>query len=336
MDKPLISILMPFKDTAGYLRECIDSIRQQSYPHWELLAVDDHSRDLGPSLLGNFTREDARIKLLKNKGEGIIRALRTAYGASTGSVITRMDSDDIMVADKLKIMLDALHMAGRGNISLGKVKYFSSTGISNGYKRYETWLNRLTHLGSNFEERYKECVIPSPCWMVFREDLDKCGAFQGDRYPEDYDLAFRMYASGMKCLPCDTVLHLWRDYPTRTSRTSPNYANNTFLEMKVHYFLSLDRDWKRPLIVWGAGTKGKKVASLLLKNDRLFTWVCDNPKKIGKKVYGKELISYRNIPGKIPKPQSIVTVANVKAQREIREFLDREGFVEMTHYFFFC
>ena len=45
MNKPLISILMPYKNTAGFLEACVNSIVDQHYPNWELLAVNDHSTD---------------------------------------------------------------------------------------------------------------------------------------------------------------------------------------------------------------------------------------------------------------------------------------------------
>jgi glycosyltransferase involved in cell wall biosynthesis len=335
MGTPLVSILMPFKDTAHFLPECLDSIQAQTYPLWELLAVDDQSADASAVLVKSYNKKDPRIKLLNNKGEGIIPALRTAYESAKGHFITRMDSDDIMKPDKLKHMRTALETFGKGGIALGMVSYFSSRGISNGYRRYESWLNRLTKKGSNFDERYKECVIPSPCWMVHRDDLESCGAFDEDRYPEDYDLAFRMFAAKLICLPCDEILHLWRDYDSRTSRTSPHYAQNYFLEIKVHYFLKLDWQKHRPLILWGAGTKGKEVAKLLKKIGVSFLWVCDNPKKIGKRIYGLELFSNRVILGK-DKPQSIITVANVRAQEQIRQFLQKNSQREMSDFFFFC
>ena len=119
------------------------------------------------------------------------------------------------------------------------VKYFSEKELGNGYKNYETWLNSLTSKGLNFNEIYKECVIPSPCWMVHREDLEKVNNFESKIYPEDYDLAFRFYQIGLNCIKSNKVLHMWRDYPNRTSRTNPNYADNSFLKLKINYFLKL-------------------------------------------------------------------------------------------------
>lgn len=335
MSAPLVSILIPFKNTERFLPECIDSIVAQTYGHWEVLAIDDASSDEGRGTLEGYAKADKRIRVFDNEGEGIIPALRTAYSKSSGQLVTRMDSDDIMAPDKLQTMVDSLVKLGKGHLAIGQVKYFSDRGISDGYARYEKWLNELTATGVNYSEIYKECVIPSPCWMAFREDLEACGAFWADRYPEDYDLTFRFYEKGLKCIPCDKILHHWRDYDMRTSRTSEHYAQNYFLNIKLHYFLKLDHDPGRPLTVWGAGNKGKEIARGLQKRGIDFYWLCDNPKKIGKHIYDKEMQHYETLTS-LENPQSIVTVANEDAQRMIRHYFTKLGQHPMLDYFFFC
>src|SRR5680860_896342 len=268
MKDPLVSILIPFKNTERFLYDCLDSVCSQTYQNWEVLALDAHSSDTSRALVESLSEKETRIKLFNNQGTGIIRALRTAYSKSKGQLITRMDSDDIMAPEKLRVMVDSLLERGKGHLAVGQVKYFSDPGISDGYARYEKWLNALTETGSNYSEIYKECVIPSPCWMAFREDLDSCGAFAPNSYPEDYDLAFRLYEKGLKCIPCNQILHHWRDYDTRTSRTSEHYAQNYFLDIKLHYFLKLDYNPDRPLTVWGAGNKGKQIVKGLQKQNR--------------------------------------------------------------------
>ena len=335
MTSPPISILMPFKNTEDYLQECLESILQQEYNFWELIAVNDHSTDSSPEIVQEFSAQDKRIKLFQNSGDGIIPALRLAFHKSSGEYITRMDSDDIMLPGKLDALLDPLKEKGKRHVAIGQVRYFSDRGISDGYARYEKWINELTAAGQNYQEIYKECVIPSPCWMIHRKDLLECGAFQQDRYPEDYDLTFRFYEKGMKCIPCDKVLHLWRDYDTRTSRTSEHYAQNYFLDIKLHYFLKLDYDNKRPLVLWGAGYKGKTLAKGLKQKGIPFTWLCDNPKKIGKNIYGIPLVQYQELTN-LENPQSIITVANKSAQVEIRAYLYSLGLDNTGDSFFFC
>lgn len=335
MQDPLVSILIPFKDTARFLPECLDSILNQEYTQWEVLAINDHSTDDSWEVVNTFVEKDSRISVFKNEGKGIIDALRTAYAESQGIFITRMDSDDVMSPNKLQVLVQSLLKKGKGHLAVGQVRYFSDRGISNGYERYEQWLNGLTLNGSNYSEIYKECVVPSPCWMAYREDLDACGAFDPNRYPEDYDLTFRFYEKELSCIPCNQVLHYWRDYDTRTSRTSEHYAQNYFLEIKLHYFLKLEYNTKRPLTIWGAGNKGKEIAKGLLKRNIAFFWLCDNPKKIGKSIYGMEMLHYTALQG-LKNPQSIVTVANEKAQKMIRDYFLELGQKSGKDYFFFC
>lgn len=335
MQQRLISILIPFKNTEDYLSECLNSILKQTYTNWELLIVDDHSTDSSYNLVKSYANTDSRIIVLKNEGKGIIDALKTAFKVSKGDYITRMDSDDIMTSEKLEVLFNHLHIKGKQHVATGLVHYFSEKGISDGYRKYETWLNQLTIKGTNYSDIYKECVIPSPCWMLHRDDLLAIDAFNPTRYPEDYDLTFRFYKQNYTVIPCDTVLHHWRDYGTRASRTDANYAENSFIDIKLHYFLDIDYDNLRPLVVWGAGQKGKTIAKKLIAKQISFVWICDNPKKIGKHIYEQELKPFRYLE-QLKQPQSIVSVANPKEQENIKAYFKLQDCHPMQDYFFFC
>lgn len=335
MTNSLVSILIPFKNVEDYFEECLESIRNQTYQNWEVLAINDHSEDKSLEIAERFSHLDSRFKIFWNNESGIITALRKAYENSSGEFITRMDADDHMTKDRINLMLKSLEEKGKGSLAIGQVKYFAENGVNDGYDRYEKWLNQLTAGGTNFQEIYKECVIPSPCWMVHKDDLDTCGAFQPDRYPEDYDLAFRFYEKGLTCIPCTKSLHYWRDYDTRTSRTSEHYAQNYFLDIKLHYFLKLEYNLANTLVLWGAGKKGKTIAKSLVESNIHFKWVCDNPKKIGKDIYGIKLIHYSELK-KMERPQSIITVANAEEQMSIKSFFTGLHHKPSKDYFFFC
>lgn len=335
MKNPLVSIVMPVKNTSQFLCACIDSILKQTYHNWELLIVDDGSTDNSFKILTNYSKKDKRINVFASNGNGIIDALQLAYSKSSGEFITRMDSDDIMAVDKLKVLSANLLKEGKGSLAVGLVRYFSENGVGKGFKNYEQWLNGLTQKGINFSEIYKECVIPSPCWMVYRSDLERCDAFNPNRYPEDYDLTFRFYLEGLKPIACNKVLHYWRDYATRTSRTDKHYADNTFIAIKTHYFLKLDYHSEKKLVLWGAGRKGKALAQILLEKKIPFYWICDNPKKIGKHIYNQEMLSFKALDN-IENAQSIITVANPTAQIAIKKHFQTKGKLANKDYFFFC
>src|SRR5690606_32129080 len=114
----LVSIIMPVKNTSAYLEACLNSVLQQSEPNWELIAVDDHSTDDSKAILHKYAANDARIKVLENTAKGIIPALQLAYSKSSGECITRMDSDDIMVPEKLATQKQQLLQHGNNHIAL--------------------------------------------------------------------------------------------------------------------------------------------------------------------------------------------------------------------------
>lgn len=335
MAEEKISIIMPIKNTSLYLPYCIDSIINQTEKNWELIAINDHSTDNSKEILTSFAKQDNRIKVWDNTGNGIIDALQLAYSKSTGTFITRMDSDDVMAPEKLATQKQQLQQYGKKHIALGLVSYFSNQPLGDGYIKYEKWLNNLTANGINFDDIYKECVIPSPCWMAFKEDFESSGGVNSFIYPEDYDLAFRFYKNKLNCIPSTKVLHFWRDYPERTSRNDNNYADSSFIELKVFHFLNIDINPAKKLLLWGAGKKGKKVAELLLDATIPFVWICDNPKKIGKEIYGLQMIDYKKIED-FSLYQSIISIANPMAQQEVKTLFTNQYLTQGEDYFFFC
>ena len=330
-----ISILLPVYNASPFLQDTLDSILQQTEKRWELIAVDDFSTDDSFSVLKNTAKKDARIQVYKNTNKGIIPALRLAFSKAEGTYITRMDADDLMEKEKLALLLKALLENGRNYLSTGMVQYFSSNELGDGYTKYQNWLNELIINNNHFTEVYKECVIPSPNWMIHREDLINCGAFDHNNYPEDYDLCFRFYQNKIKICPVQQLTHQWRDHPTRTSRTDDRYSNQHYFDLKWPYFFQLDYDPNKKLVLWGAGRKGKYLAKKIQQQNIPFLWVCDNVNKIGKDIFGVPLQAYQTL-AKLHNLQIIVAVAAPKDQMNIKAFLKKHHFKAALDYFFFC
>ena len=330
-----VSILMPIKNALPYLHSCVESILAQSLDSWELIAVDDHSTDGSYQVIQDYAASDPRIISIKNPDHGIIHALRAAFAQSSGTKITRMDADDIMDRNKLRLLAEPLCRHGKGFVSIGKVRYFSDRPLGNGYMRYAQWLNNLTEMRNNFSDLYRECPIPSPCWMLWADDLKRIEAFDHDRYPEDYDLAFRMYLGGLRIVGAKEEIHLWRDHDARSSRTQDHYKDNQFLALKMYYFKKLHFDPKRKLILWGAGRKGKAIALSLLEEKIPFTWICNNDKKWGQKIYN---IALENIDVEKHLNQSLclIAVSNPQEQENILQLFESKKLNSLADYFFFC
>lgn len=329
--------MMPMRNAMPYLHDCIASIREQSYENWELLLVDDHSEDDSYAIANQIGADEPRmiVRRLEATERGIIAALRQAYALSSGTYITRMDADDIMSPTKLQRLAHLLQWKGIGHVAVGAVRYFAKDGIGQGYAKYAKWLNRLTGSSVNYTEIYRECVIPSPCWMMHRTDFEEIGGFEGDRYPEDYDLCFRMKRHHKQVIGTEEVLHLWRDHSARASRNDSNYADNRFLTLKIDYFLCDDRVEAKTLLLWGAGAKGKWIAQELISRKIAFRWLTNNLNKIGHIIYGQHVESDIII-GQFDCPQIIVAISSPDAREEAIRRLDGFGYNIGDDYFPFC
>lgn len=92
--QPIISIVMPVYNGDSYLGEAMDSVLSQTYPHFELLVVDDGSTDNTLSIARSY--EDSRIRIIETANHsGITNALNTGLQHVAGQYIARMDADDV-------------------------------------------------------------------------------------------------------------------------------------------------------------------------------------------------------------------------------------------------
>lgn len=255
----LVSILMPARNASSFIIETIFSIQSQTHELWELIVVDDFSDDETFHLVQNLALTDSRISVFRNKKRGIVPALSLAFELSSGTFITRMDADDLMVPNKLSTLLSLLDNTEL-TIATGKSAYFGEH-VSDGYKAYEMWLNSNLESDNPFREIYRECIIASPNWMVKRDCFEKDISLRALTYPEDYDMVFQWYQKGYKISYSPSLTHLWREHPERTSRNSERYQQPSFFELKTNRFIDNELV-DEPVQVIGTGKKGKLVKTI--------------------------------------------------------------------------
>ena len=270
--KDLISILIPVKNAAPWLSECLDSILNQSLKTWEVIAVNDHSDDESSKTLEKYARQFSQIHWFENNGSGIIDALDLAFQKSNGSWIHRMDADDLMPATKLETLYTLLQVNSKA-IATGKVRYFGRNPISAGYKKYEDWLNQRCDFDDHNDWIYRECVIASPNWLVHRSSIEEIGGFSQLNYPEDYDLILKWLTAGKEVLSTFKTTHLWRDHDARTSRNSTVYDQDSFFKLKLEHWVKSTFQKKKTTVVLGENRKAHKVMELLDSLNVKYRWL---------------------------------------------------------------
>lgn len=102
MKKGLVSIITPCYNGERYIAETIDSVLQQTYPNFEMIVVDDESKDNSAKLVRKYQQKDKRIKLLKQKNEGSAAARNNGIRYANGQYIALLDADDIWLPNFLE------------------------------------------------------------------------------------------------------------------------------------------------------------------------------------------------------------------------------------------
>lgn len=94
MNTPLISVIVPVYKVEPYLRQCVDSIRNQTYTNLEILLVDDGSPDNCPAICDAYAAQDPRVRVIHKANGGQSSARNVALDDCTGEYIAFVDSDD--------------------------------------------------------------------------------------------------------------------------------------------------------------------------------------------------------------------------------------------------
>ncbi|MCU1497801.1 MAG: type phosphodiesterase/nucleotide pyrophosphatase [Acidimicrobiales bacterium] len=115
--EPKISVIIPTRDRAGVLGGAIDSVRNQTHANWELLVVDDHSRDATPALLAAI--DEPRLRVLASRGAGVAAARNTGLDHATGDVVVYLDDDNRYDPDWLKAVAWAFSERPTAGVGFG-------------------------------------------------------------------------------------------------------------------------------------------------------------------------------------------------------------------------
>jgi glycosyltransferase involved in cell wall biosynthesis len=99
---PRLTVLLPVHDAERFLPEAVESVLAQSFRDFELLAIDDGSRDASAEILGGFARSDRRVRVVHRPHQGLIATLNEGLALARGELIARMDADDVALPERFE------------------------------------------------------------------------------------------------------------------------------------------------------------------------------------------------------------------------------------------
>lgn len=106
--KALISIIVPIYNVEKYLRQCLDSIQDQSYQNFECLLINDGSPDNSADICKEYVSKDPRFRYIEKENGGVSSARNLGLEHSKGEYITFIDSDDWVDSDYLEVLYKSL------------------------------------------------------------------------------------------------------------------------------------------------------------------------------------------------------------------------------------
>ena len=216
-----ISVCMPCYNAAQYIGECIDSVLNQSFADFEFVIVDDGSTDQTVQIIKGYS--DSRIRLIEHEHD-FIHSLNTSIRLAEGKYIARMDSDDIMMPDRLLIQYNYLEhhphidLLGGGFETFGKVQRFYYPPVK---------ADCIT-----MEEMLETNLIAHPTVMIRKEAFSKIPVLYEEnyRYAEDYKLWMTMLSYGLKL---DNLPDILLKYRTSHSQNTTKYRRFMTLNTKL-------------------------------------------------------------------------------------------------------
>jgi glycosyltransferase involved in cell wall biosynthesis len=119
---PLVSIIIPAYNAARYLKETIGSIKAQSIHDWEIIVVDDGSKDETAAIA--IAENDDRIKVLSQINAGVSTARNNGFEISNGKYVVFFDADDLMEASFLESRINALDNDPNSGYACGWIETF--------------------------------------------------------------------------------------------------------------------------------------------------------------------------------------------------------------------
>ncbi len=124
--KRLVSLILPVYNADKYLRDCIQSILEQTYPNFELIIVDDGSTDKTSEICKDFAERDPRIRYYRQINRGVSSARNFALTKAYGEYVGFVDSDDIVDQDMYRELV-RISDRYRTDITICRYKEFLET-----------------------------------------------------------------------------------------------------------------------------------------------------------------------------------------------------------------
>lgn len=181
---PTVSVVVPFRNAADTLPECLESIRRQTLAEHELIAVDDGSTDASPRVAQAAAEADSRMRLVRPGRVGLVAALNLGVAQARAPLIARMDADDLMHPSRLELQTSYLDRNPAIALIASRVELFPTELVTDGYREYARWQNACLSPEQIETNLYVESPLAHPSVTMRKHVFDEIGGYREGSFPE--------------------------------------------------------------------------------------------------------------------------------------------------------
>jgi len=207
---PLVTIVVPSFQQGRFLRQSLESLAAQTYPHLELILRDNHSDDGTAEVLNDFA---SRIRVVRERDKGQADALRRGFAECRGEILGWLNADDMLMPQAVERVVAAFQSAERPDVVYGHCAFLDEDGA---FLRYFDDIMPF----SERELRNFSDFVPQPSTFFTREAYEAVGGLDaGLHWTMDWDLWCRLARAKKRFFFLPEVLSGARLHPgTKTSR----------------------------------------------------------------------------------------------------------------------
>ena len=207
-----VSVIVPVYQVEAYLAKCLDSILAQTFTDFELILVDDGTKDDCPRIMAQYAERDARIRCIRKENGGLSSARNAGLDIARGEYIAFVDSDDTIEPTLLADTVAAANQAG-AELVIYNYRLVTEKGVQGAYLPMKDEVIDLDRLGlDNYFYRYwMPYVHGQEAWCrLYRRDIIEQNRL---RYaPNDEVFAEDTLFSAMYLMHVRTIAALAKPY----------------------------------------------------------------------------------------------------------------------------
>lgn len=228
---PKISVLMTVYNSEKFLAEAISSVLQQTFSDFELVILDDCSKDSSWSIIERFAQQDARIRPIKNEQNlGGCENLNKGLRLLRGEYMARHDNDDWSYPDRLQKQFDFLEEHPEVGIIGGSIEIIDVSGKKIGKRIYNLSDNDVR------KKIFRYSPFAHPLVMMRKSILDQVGCYYDASFApaDDYELWFRI-GKVAKFANISDVLLKYRVVPGSITLSSTRKMELATIRVRMKY-----------------------------------------------------------------------------------------------------